>query len=95
MRKKQIIILEIVMSVALLGLVFTQAGYFQTAFQLKKTQFDYLVNKSINETISVLSSSVKIDFTVSIREVIVLSPKSSFSITAKISSSYAFNNSIR
>lgn len=54
MRKKQIIILEIVMSVALLGLVFTQAGYFQTAFQLKKTQFDYLVNKSINETISVL-----------------------------------------
>ncbi len=54
MRKKQIIILGIVMGVTLLGLIFTQANYFQTAFKLKKAQFDYLVNKSINETISVL-----------------------------------------
>ncbi len=54
MRKKQIIILGVVMGVALLGLIFTQAGYFRTAFKLKKAQFDYLVNKSINETISVL-----------------------------------------
>lgn len=54
MRKKQIIILGVVMGVALLGLIFTQAGYFRTAFKLKKAQFDYLVNKSISETISVL-----------------------------------------
>ncbi|MDE5611215.1 MAG: HAMP domain-containing histidine kinase [Odoribacter sp.] len=54
MRKKQIVILGVVMGVALLGLIFTQASYFRTAFKLKKAQFDYLVNKSINETISVL-----------------------------------------
>ena len=52
MRKKQIIILGVVMGVALLGLIFTQARYFQTAFKLKKAQFDYLVNKSIDQVIN-------------------------------------------
>ena len=54
MRKKQIIILGVVMGVALLGLIFTQARYFQTAFKLKKAQFDYLVNKSIDQVITTL-----------------------------------------
>ena len=35
----------------LLGLIFTQARYFQTAFKLKKAQFDYQVNKSIDQVI--------------------------------------------
>jgi len=52
MRKKQIIILGVVMGIALLGLIFTQARYFQIAFKWKKAQFDYLVNQSIDQTIS-------------------------------------------
>ncbi len=54
MRKKQIVILGVVMGAALLGLIFTQAGYFQTAFKLKRAQFDYLVNKSIDQVLNVL-----------------------------------------
>ena len=45
MRKKQIIILGVVLGLSLLGLIFTQARYFQTAFQLKK---HILVISSIN-----------------------------------------------
>ena len=59
MRKKQIIILGVVMGVALLGLIFTQARYFQTAFQLKKAQFDYQVNKSIDQVIAYLEERDK------------------------------------
>ena len=57
MRKKQIIILGVVMGVALVGLIFTQARYFQTAFKLKKAQFDYLVNKSIDQVISYIEEN--------------------------------------
>lgn len=59
MRKKQIIILGIVMSVALLGLIFMQARYFQTAFRLKKAQFDYLVNKSVGQVLNILDEQVR------------------------------------
>lgn len=51
MRKKQIIVLGVVLGLSLLGLIFTQARYFQTAFKLKKAQFDYVVNKSIDQII--------------------------------------------
>lgn len=54
MRKKHIIILGVVLGLALLGLIFTQASYFNTAFKLKKAQFDYSVNKSLNEVVSKL-----------------------------------------
>lgn len=54
MRKKQIIILCVVMGTALLGLIFTQARYFHTAFKFKKTQFDYLVNKSVDQAINAI-----------------------------------------
>ena len=60
MRKKQIIILGVVMGVALVGLIFTQARYFQTAFKLKKAQFDYLVNKSIDQVISYIEEKDKL-----------------------------------
>ncbi|MEG0796305.1 MAG: HAMP domain-containing sensor histidine kinase [Odoribacter sp.] len=59
MRKKQIIILGIVLSLSLLGLIFTQARYFRTAFKLKKTQFDYVVNKSIDQVIDYLEEQDK------------------------------------
>lgn len=52
MRRKQIIILGVVLGASLLGLIFTQAGYFRTAFKLKKTQFDYTVNKIIDDVIA-------------------------------------------
>jgi len=53
-RQKHIIILGVVLGLALLGLIFTQASYFHTAFKLKKAQFDYSVNKSLNEVVSKL-----------------------------------------
>lgn len=59
MRKKQIIILGVVMGVALLGLIFTQARYFQTAFRLKKAQFDYLVNKSVDQALNILDEQIQ------------------------------------
>lgn len=59
MRKKQIIILGAVVSAALLGLIFMQARYFQTAFKLKKAQFDYLVNKSVDQVMTVLDEQVR------------------------------------
>ena len=58
MRKKQIIILGVVLGLSLLGLIFTQARYFQTAFQLKKAHFDYLVNKSIDQVTTYLEEKV-------------------------------------
>lgn len=59
MRKKQIIAVGIILGLSLIGLIFTQASYFQTAFQLKKAQFDYLVNQSINETVAYLEEQDK------------------------------------
>ncbi len=59
MRKKQIIILGVVLGLALLGLIFTQARYFQTAFQLKKAHFDYLVTKSIDQVTDYLIEQEK------------------------------------
>lgn len=56
MRKQQIIILGVVLGLALLGLVFVQARYFQMAFKLKKTQFDYTVNKAIDEVVKCVES---------------------------------------
>lgn len=52
MRKKQIIVLGVVLGLSLLGLIFMQARYFQTAFKLKKAQFDYTVNRSLDEVIA-------------------------------------------
>ena len=52
MRKKQIIVLGVVMGAALLGLIFMQAKYFQTAFQQRRAEFDYLVNKSMDQVVS-------------------------------------------
>lgn len=59
MRKKQIIILGIVLGLSLLGLIFTQARYFQTAFKLKKAQFDYTVNKCVDEVIAYIERDVR------------------------------------
>lgn len=52
MRKKQIVILGIVLGLALVGLIFMQTHYFQTAFKLRKAQFDYIVNRSLTEAIT-------------------------------------------
>ena len=49
MRKKQIIVLSVVLGCSLLGLIYMQAKYFQTAFKLKKAQFDYAVNRSLDD----------------------------------------------
>ncbi|MGL5682448.1 MAG: sensor histidine kinase [Marinifilaceae bacterium] len=54
MRKQQIIVLCVVLGLSLVGLICIQASYFQTAFQLKKAQFDYTVNQSIDEVIAYL-----------------------------------------
>lgn len=59
MRKKQIIILGVVLGLSLLGLIFTQARYFQTAFKLKKAQFDYQVNKSIDQVVAYMEERDK------------------------------------
>lgn len=52
MRRKQIIILGVVLGASLLGLIFTQASYFQTAFKLKKARFDYAVEKVMDGVIA-------------------------------------------
>lgn len=59
MRKKQIVILGVVLGFSLLGLIFTQARYFQTAFQLKKAQFDYMVKLSVNEVVAYMEEKDK------------------------------------
>ena len=59
MTKKQIIILGVVLGLALLGLIFMQAGYFQTAFKLKKAQFDYTVNRSLTEVVAYIEKKAK------------------------------------
>jgi len=61
MRKKQIIVLGVVLGLALLGLIFIQARYFQTAFQLKKAHFDYTVNRSLDEVIACLEEKDKLN----------------------------------
>ncbi len=61
MRKKQIIILGVVLGVALLGLIYIQARYFQTAFKLKKAQFDYTVNRSLTGVIVYIEERDKQD----------------------------------
>ena len=59
MRKKQIIAVGIILGLSLIGLIFTQAAYFRTAFQLKKAQFDYMVNQSLNEVVAYLEEQYK------------------------------------
>lgn len=61
MRKKQIIILGVVLGLALVGLVFIQARYFQTAFKLRKAQFDYTVNRSLTEVIVYIEEKDKLN----------------------------------
>ena len=61
MRKKQIIVLGVVLGVALLGLIYIQARYFQTAFKLKKAQFDYSVNRSLTGVIAYIEEKDKQD----------------------------------
>ena len=61
MRKQQIIVLGVVLGVALLGLIYIQARYFQTAFKLKKAQFDYSVNRSLTGVIAYIEDKDKQD----------------------------------
>lgn len=42
-----------------MGLIFTQASYFRTAFKLKKTQFDYTVNKVMDGVIAYIEEQGK------------------------------------
>ncbi len=52
MRKRQLIILGVVLGLSLGGLIFLQERYLQTAFTLRKTQFDFAVNKSLDEVVA-------------------------------------------
>ncbi|MDR1757125.1 MAG: HAMP domain-containing histidine kinase [Culturomica sp.] len=52
MRKRQLIILGVVVGLSLVGLIFLQGRYLQTAFTLRKTQFDFAINKSLDEVIA-------------------------------------------
>lgn len=52
MKKRQIIIFGVVLGLALVGLIVIQARYFQTAFKLRKAQFDFAVNRSMDEVIA-------------------------------------------
>lgn len=61
MRKKQIIVLSVVLGCSLLGLIYMQAKYFQTAFKLKKAQFDYAVNRSLDEAIAYVEERDKLN----------------------------------
>nr|MDE5638660.1 sensor histidine kinase [Odoribacter sp.] len=60
MRKKRIIILGVVLGFSLMGLIFMQARYFQTAFKLKKAQFDYTVNRSLTEVVAYIDKQNEI-----------------------------------
>lgn len=60
MRKKQIIVLGVVLGFSLTGLIFMQARYFQTAFKLRKAQFDYTVNRSLTEVIAYIDKQNEI-----------------------------------
>ena len=51
MRKQQIIILGIVFGISLLGLVILQASYFQTAYDVKREQFFFTVNRAMDEVV--------------------------------------------
>lgn len=61
MRKKQIVVLVVVLGLSLLGLIVMQARYFQTAFKLKKTQFDFTVNRAIDEVIAYIEEQDKLN----------------------------------
>lgn len=61
MRKKQIIVLGVVLGLSLIGLILMQARYFQTAFQLKKAQFDYTVNRALDEVIAYIEEKDKLN----------------------------------
>ncbi|MDL2231594.1 HAMP domain-containing histidine kinase [Porphyromonadaceae bacterium OttesenSCG-928-L07] len=47
MKQKQIIILGAVLGLALVGLIIIQTRYFQTAFKLRKAQFDFVANRAL------------------------------------------------
>ena len=51
MRKQQIIILGVVFGISLLGLIILQASYFQTAYEVKKEQFFYSVNRAMDDMV--------------------------------------------
>ncbi len=51
MRKQQIIILGIVFGISLLGLIILQASYFQTAYDVKREQFFFTVNRAMDEIV--------------------------------------------
>ena len=51
MRKQQIIILGIVFGISLLGLVILQASYFQTAYDVKREQFFFTVNRAMDKIV--------------------------------------------
>ena len=51
MRKQQIIILGIVFGISLLGLVILQASYFQTAYDVKREQFFFTLNRAMDKVV--------------------------------------------
>ncbi|KIO45438.1 sensor histidine kinase [Sanguibacteroides justesenii] len=61
MRKQQIIILGVVFGLSLFGLILLQTSYFQTAFEVKKEQFDYTVNKVMDEVVDYIRGKVKMN----------------------------------
>lgn len=60
MSKKHIIILSLILSVTLVGLIISQARYFQTAYQLKEAQFGYAVNRALSDIISDIEEQDKL-----------------------------------
>ncbi len=60
MSKKHIIVLSLILSVTLIGLIISQARYFQTAFQLKEAQFGYAVNRALSDIVSDIEEQDKL-----------------------------------
>ncbi|MDR0982974.1 MAG: HAMP domain-containing histidine kinase [Culturomica sp.] len=61
MDRKRIIILGTVLGLALIGLIVIQTKYLQTAFKLRKAQFDFSVNRTFSGIIANLEEKVKDD----------------------------------
>ena len=60
MSKKHIIILSLILGFSLIGLIITQAKYFQTAYQLKEAQFGYAVSRALSDIVSDIEAKDKL-----------------------------------
>lgn len=60
MSKRHIIILCLILGSALVGLIITQARYFQTAFQLREAQFGFAVNRALSTIVSSIEERDKL-----------------------------------